>query len=112
MQGRNRVSAKDGSRPRDPENNNQTSPARITHNVVPFNIGVAFFCRLLRGTVFPKSVGMCKSISTSMICKEHPEVKQELWGGEFWEDGYFVRTVGDRVTADVISNYTKYHREQ
>ena len=59
-----------------------------------------------------KVVGMLKSISASVIFKEHPEVKKELWGGEFWEDGYFVRTVGDKVTADVIRKYIKYHREQ
>jgi putative transposase len=40
------------------------------------------------------------------------EVKKELWGGEFWEDGYFARTVGDKVTADVIRKYIQYHREQ
>ena len=57
-------------------------------------------------------VGMIKSISASVIFKEYPEVKQELWGGEFWEDGYFVRTVGDKVTAEVIRKYIKYHREQ
>ena len=57
-------------------------------------------------------VGMLKSISASVIFKEYPGVKQELWGGEFWEDGYFVRTVGDKVTAEVIRNYIKYHREQ
>ncbi|MBW7997883.1 MAG: IS200/IS605 family transposase [Candidatus Glassbacteria bacterium] len=57
-------------------------------------------------------VGMLKSISASIIFREHPEVKRELWGGEFWEDGYFVRTVGDKVTADVIRNYIKYHQEQ
>ena len=57
-------------------------------------------------------VGMMKSISASVILKEYPEVKQELWGGEFWEDGYFVRTVGDKVTAEVIRKYIKYHREQ
>ena len=57
-------------------------------------------------------VGMLKSISASVIVKEYPEVKQELWGGEFWEDGYFVRTVGDKVTAEVIRKYIKYHREQ
>jgi putative transposase len=39
-------------------------------------------------------------------------VKQGLWGGQIWEYGYFVRTVGDKVMADVISNYIKYHREQ
>ena len=57
-------------------------------------------------------VGMLKSISASVIFKEYPVVKQELWGGEFWEDGYFVRTVGDKVTAEVIRKYIKYHREQ
>jgi len=39
-------------------------------------------------------------------------VKKELWGGELWEDGYFARTVGDEVTAEVIRNYIRYHREQ
>ena len=57
-------------------------------------------------------VGKLKSISASVIFKRHPEVKEELWGGEFWEDGYFARTVGDKVTADVIRKYIKYHREQ
>ena len=57
-------------------------------------------------------VGMLKSISASVIFREHPEVKRELWGGEFWEDGYFVRTEGDKVTAEVIRRYIKYHREQ
>ena len=58
-----------------------------------------------------KVVGMLKSISAKVIFKEHPEVKEELWGGEFWEDGYFVRTVGDKVTAEVIRKYITYHRE-
>ena len=59
-----------------------------------------------------KVVGILKSISASVLFKEYPEVKKELWGGEFWEDGYFARTVGDKVTADVIRKYIQYHREQ
>ena len=55
-------------------------------------------------------VGMLKSISASVIFAKHPEVKQELWGGEFWEDGYFARTTGDKVTQEMIRNYLKYHR--
>ena len=47
---------------------------------------------------------MLKSISASVIFKEHPEVKEKLWGGESWEDGCFARTVGDK--AEVIRNYT------
>jgi len=57
-------------------------------------------------------VGMLKSISARVIFEEHPEVKKDLWGGEFWEDGYFVRTVGDKVTAEVIRKYIEYHREE
>ena len=59
-----------------------------------------------------KAGGMMKSISTSVIIREHPEVKKHLWGGEFWEDGYFARTIGDKVTAEVIRKYIQYHREQ
>jgi len=29
-----------------------------------------------------------KSISAGVIFEEHPEVRKELWGGEFWEDGW------------------------
>ncbi|MEE8569250.1 MAG: transposase [Anaerolineales bacterium] len=47
-----------------------------------------------------------------MIFRRYPEVKRELWGGEFWEDGYFVRTVGDKVTSDTIKKYIQYHRHE
>ncbi|MCK4418769.1 transposase [Candidatus Aerophobetes bacterium] len=34
-----------------------------------------------------------------------------LWNRELWSDGYFVRTVGDKVTAEVIKRYIQYqHR--
>ena len=56
-------------------------------------------------------VAMLKSISASVIFREYPGVKKQLWGGEFWEDGYFVRTVGDKVTAEVIRKYIEYHRD-
>ena len=59
-----------------------------------------------------KVVGILKSISGSVIFQEHSEVKKELWGGEFWEGGYFARTVVDKVTEEVIRKYIKYHREQ
>ncbi len=57
-------------------------------------------------------VGKMKSISASVIFREHPEVKRELWGGHFWQTGYFVRTSGDQVTAEIIRNYMKYHKKE
>ena len=56
--------------------------------------------------------GILKSISASRFFQDHPEVKKELWGGEFWEDGHFARTVGDKVTSEVIRKYIQYHREE
>ena len=51
-----------------------------------------------------------KYISAKEIFRSYPEVACFLWGGEFCEDGYFVRTVGDKVTAEVIKKYVRYHR--
>ncbi len=57
-------------------------------------------------------VRILKSRSAKVVFKEFPEVKEELWGGEFWSDGYFVRSVGDEVTAEVISRYIEYHHSK
>ena len=59
-----------------------------------------------------KVVGILKSISASRLFGEFPELRRQLWGGEFWEDGYFARTVGDQVTAEVIKKYIRYHRHE
>ena len=59
-----------------------------------------------------KVVGILKSISASRVFKEFPELRKQLWKGEFWEDGYFVRTVGDDATASVIRRYIRYHRHE
>lgn len=43
-------------------------------------------------------VQVMKSISAKVVVfREFPEVEQQLWGGELWNDGYFVRSVGDKV---------------
>ena len=52
-----------------------------------------------------------KGRSAREIFQMYPEVKRELWGGQFWEDGYFARTVGDKVTKDMIKKYIEYHRK-
>ena len=51
-----------------------------------------------------------KGESARKIFQIYPEVKKELWGGQFWEDGYFVRTVGDMVTKKIIKKYIEYHQ--
>jgi len=56
-------------------------------------------------------VRIIKSLSGRGLFREFPGLKKKLWGGEVWEDGYFARTVGDRMTRDVIAKYIVSHRE-
>jgi len=57
-------------------------------------------------------VQILKSISARMIFKEFPKTKKQLWGGELWNDGYFVRSVGDKVTSEIIRWYIRYQHQQ
>jgi putative transposase len=52
-------------------------------------------------------VQIMKSISAKIIFREFPEVEKQLWGGELWNDEYFVRSVGDKVTSAIIRRYIK-----
>ena len=54
-----------------------------------------------------KIVTTIKGIVSRKVFEEHPEVKKQLWGGEFWSDGYFVSTVSKYGNEEVISNYVK-----
>ena len=54
-----------------------------------------------------KIVTMVKSIIAREVFKRCPEVKKQLWGGEFWGKGYFVNTVGQHGTENVIAKYVK-----
>jgi putative transposase len=46
-----------------------------------------------------------KSITARKLFEKHPDLKKELWGGEFWSDGGYVGTVGEGVNAEVIRKY-------
>jgi REP element-mobilizing transposase RayT len=54
-----------------------------------------------------KIIKMIKSLTAREVFKRAPQVKKQLWGGEFWSDGYYVATVGQHVSEDVIRNYVK-----
>jgi putative transposase len=46
-----------------------------------------------------------KSITARMMFKKYPEIRKQLWGGEFWNDGGYIGTVGDGITEEIIRNY-------
>jgi len=53
-----------------------------------------------------------KSISAREVFKRYPKLRKQLWAHELWNDGYFVRNVGDKVTADIIRKYIEYQTRQ
>ena len=48
-----------------------------------------------------------KSLTAREIFKKHPDVNEQLWGGEFWTDGYFVNTVSKFGDESSISQYVR-----
>ena len=57
-------------------------------------------------------VGKFKSITAREIFRSYPEVKKDLWGGEFWTDGYYVATVGERGNWETVKKYVKNQGDQ
>ena len=52
-------------------------------------------------------VGKFKSLTARQLFKRFPKLKEELWGGEFWSDGYYVATVGERNNWETVAKYVK-----
>ena len=50
---------------------------------------------------------MLKSLTAKEVFKRCPHVKKQLWGGEFWSDGYFASTVGKHGDEEMIAKYVK-----
>jgi putative transposase len=48
---------------------------------------------------------LVKSITARELFRLHPEVKHQLWGGQFWSDGYYINTVGQYANESVIQKY-------
>lgn len=54
-----------------------------------------------------KIIQAVKSITAKEIFRKHPEVKQKLWGGEFWSKGFYVNTVGRHGDENTITKYVQ-----
>jgi REP element-mobilizing transposase RayT len=69
-----------------------------------------------------KLVRVIKSLTAREIFRRVPMVKKQLWGGEFWSDGYYISTVGRHGSEGEIQRYivqqgrqkeyTKLHTQQ
>ena len=46
-----------------------------------------------------------KSITAKELFQRHPDLREELWHGELWTDGFFIATVGEGGNQDSIKRY-------
>ncbi|MCH6259460.1 IS200/IS605 family transposase [Puniceicoccaceae bacterium K14] len=64
-------------------------------------------------TYSPSSVVQrVKSVTAREVFARVPNVKKQLWGGEFWGKGYFVNSVGQHGSEDVIAAYVRRQGEE
>jgi len=68
---------------------------------------VHYLCRFLPKYSGGQVIRLIKSISARHVFESVPEVKKELWGGEFWTDGYYIGTVSGRGDRKIIETYIK-----
>jgi len=54
-----------------------------------------------------KIVRTIKSITAKEIFRQMPEVKKQLWDGEFWSDGYYISTVGAHNSEEAVRQYVR-----
>lgn len=52
-------------------------------------------------------IRVIKSLTAKELFKRHPDLKKELWGGALWTEGFYVASVGEGGSRDVIRAYIK-----
>jgi putative transposase len=50
-------------------------------------------------------VRIFKSVTARELFKQFPALKRELWGGEFWSDGFYLATVSERGDWKSVERY-------
>ena len=50
-------------------------------------------------------VRIFKSITARELFKRFPALKKDLWGGEFWSDGFYIATVSERGDWKTVEQY-------
>ena len=50
-------------------------------------------------------MNLYKNVTAKQLFRRHPDLRKELWGGEFWTDAYYAATVGERGNWTVVEKY-------
>jgi len=66
---------------------------------------VHVLCRFLPKYSGGQVIRLIKMITAKQLFRQVPEIKKELWGGEFWTDGYYIATVSGKGDKKIIEKY-------
>ena len=50
-------------------------------------------------------VGIFKSVTAKQLFLRFPELRKELWGGQFWSDGFYLTTISERGNWAAVERY-------
>ena len=50
-------------------------------------------------------VRIFKSITAKQLFRRFPDLRRDLWGGEFWADGYYLATVSEKGNWATVERY-------
>ena len=68
---------------------------------------VHFLIQSVPSNSVDKMIRIIKSITAKELFKRFPEIKQKLWGGNFWTSGYYANTVGQYANEEAIRKYVE-----
>lgn len=68
---------------------------------------VHILCRFLPKYSGGQVIRTIKSITSKQVFAKLPYTKKELWGGEFWTDGYYIATISGKGNKFVIEQYIR-----
>ena len=74
----------------------------MDYQLIMYKIGLIQSVPKLSVEIIARTI---KSIIGKELFRLHPEVKNQMWGGQFWTSGYCVNTVGQYANEDVIQKY-------
>ena len=77
----------------------------------PDRTQVPFLVQSVPGYSGTKVVTTIKRLPAREIFRRAPPVKEPLWGGELWTDGYYASTVGQHGNENMIGKYVKQQGE-
>ena len=50
-------------------------------------------------------VRIFKSITAKQLFLKFPNLKKDLWGGEFWSDGFYIATISEKGNWKAVEKY-------